>query len=189
MRNIFILIFSIISFVFISCNDTVLPKPTAYLSLEYPKKKYKKLSIQRPYSFDVLKSTTIIDEKNNWIKITYPNLKASIDITYRPVQNNLKELLTEAEKLVFKHAVKAEQIIPKDFVNSKKRTFGTLYEITGNAASHLQFHVTDSTDNFIKGSLYFYVKPNYDSILPAVSYIKEDVLRLVETLEWGKSPS
>lgn len=184
MRNIFIFIFSIISFVFISCNDAVLPKPKAYLSLEYPKKTYKKLSIQRPYSFDILKSTTIIDEKHNWIKITYPNLKASIDITYRPVQNNLKELLTEAEKLVFKHAVKAEQIIPKDFVNSKKRTFGTLYEITGNAASHLQFHVTDSTDNFIKGSLYFYVKPNYDSILPAVSYIKEDILRLVETLEW-----
>ena len=92
----------------------------------------------------------------------YPNLKASIDITYRPVTNNLKELLLEAEKLVFKHAVKAEQIVPKDFVNAKKRVFGSLYEITGNAASHLQFHVTDSTHNFIKGSLYFYAKPNYD---------------------------
>ncbi|MFT7352979.1 MAG: hypothetical protein ACI9XR_002770, partial [Flavobacterium sp.] len=38
--------------------------------------------------------------------------------------------------------------------------------------------------NFIKGSLYFYAKPNYDSILPAVNYIKEDILHLVETLEW-----
>jgi gliding motility-associated lipoprotein GldD len=59
-----------------------------------------------------------------------------------------------------------------------------MYEITGNAASHLQFHVTDSTKNFIKGALYFYAKPNYDSILPAVNYIKEDILHLVETLEW-----
>ena len=168
----------------ISCNEPVLPKPKAELSLEYPKKAYKKLAVLRPYSFDVLKSTTIIDEKNNWLKITYPNLKASIDITYRPVENNLKELLNEAEKLVFKHAVKAAQIIPKDFVNPKKRVFGSLYEITGNAASHLQFHATDSTNNFIKGSLYFYAKPNYDSILPAVAYIKRDVLKLVETLEW-----
>ena len=50
-----------------------------------------------------------------------------------------------------------------------------MYEITGNAASHIQFHITDSTNNFIKGSLYFYAKPNYDSILPAVAYIKEDI--------------
>jgi gliding motility-associated lipoprotein GldD len=187
MRNILFFLFSAL-FLLFSCDDVVLPKPTAYLSLEYPKKEYVNLTLNRPYSFDILKTTTIIDEESNWLKITYPNLKASINITYRPVKENLKELLTEAEKLVFKHAVKAEQIIPKDFINTKKRAFGTLYEITGNAASHLQFHVTDSTDNFIKGSLYFYVKPNYDSILPAVSYIKKDILRLIETMEWEKKP-
>lgn len=185
MRKILYSLFSIIfTLLFFSCDEPVLPKPKAELSLEYPKKEYKKLEVLRPYSFDVLKSTTIIDEKNNWLKIKYPNLKASIDITYRPVENNLKELLTEAEKLVFKHAVKAEQIVPKDFVNPEKRVFGSLYEITGNAASHLQFHATDSTNNFIKGSLYFYAKPNYDSILPAVAYIKKDVLKLMETLVW-----
>jgi gliding motility-associated lipoprotein GldD len=185
MRKILYSLFSIIfTLLFISCDDPVLPKPKAYLSLEYPDKEYKKLEILRPYSFDVLKSTTIIDEKNNWLKITYPNLKASIDITYRPVNNNLKELLAEAEKLVFKHVVKAEEIIQEDITNGKQRVFGSIYEITGNAASHLQFHVTDSTTHFIKGSLYFYVKPNYDSILPAVVYLKKDVLKLVETLEW-----
>ena len=186
MRNIVISLLSLVFSLFfvVSCADDVLPKPKAYLSLEYPEKSYQKLFLKRPYSFNVLENTKVIDEPKNWLKIKYPNLKASIDITYRPVQNNLREILTEAEKLVFKHAVKAEQIIPKDFVNPEKRVFGSMYEITGNAASHLQFHVTDSTDNFIKGSLYFYAKPNYDSILPAVAYIKEDVLRLIETLEW-----
>lgn len=171
---------------FVSCKDETLPKPKAYLSLKYPKKEYRKLPLKRPFSFDVLQSTKIIDEPNNWLKIKYPDLKASIDITYRPVKNNMKELLSEAEKLVFKHAVKAEQIIPKDFTNYEKRVFGSLYEITGNAASHLQFHVTDSTKNFIKGSLYFYAKPNFDSILPAVAYIKKDILQLIESLEWEK---
>ncbi|QNM85441.1 gliding motility lipoprotein GldD [Polaribacter pectinis] len=185
MRNIFTFLFLLI---FLSCKEDVLPKPKAYLSLSYPEKKYENLKLQRPYTFDVLKNATLINEPNNWLTIKYPNLKASIDITYRPVENNITELLTEAEKLVFKHTVKAEQIIPKDFVNKNKRVFGSIYEITGNAASHIQFHVTDSTKNFIKGSLYFYAKPNYDSILPAVDYIKEDILRLVETLEW-KNPS
>lgn len=191
MRNTFSILFFLFSFLFFlnSCKENVLPKPKAYLSLTYPEKSYKNLALQRPYTFKVAENASIVSQPNNWLKIKYPALKASIDITYRPVKNNLKELLIEAEKLVFKHTIKAEQIIPKDFVNEEKRVFGSLYEITGNSASHLQFHATDSTNNFIKGSLYFYVKPNYDSILPAVEYIKEDVLRLMETLEWEKSPS
>lgn len=181
MRNL--LLFIILS-IFVSCGEDVLPKPKAYLSLRYPKKSYEKLELKRPYSFEFLKNTIVINDAKNWLKIKYPKLKASIDITYRPINNNLKELLTEAEKLVFKHTLKAEEIIPKDFVNPKKRVFGSLYEITGNAASQIQFHITDSTNNFLKGSLYFYAKPNYDSILPAVAYIKKDILHLVETLEW-----
>ena len=181
MRNILLLIFALL---FLSCKEDILPKPKGYLSLIYPAKTYKKLDLARPYTFDILENTKVINDPNNWLTIKYPNLKASIDITYRPVENNIKELLTEAEKLVFKHTIKAEQIIPKDFVNPKKRVFGSMYEITGNAASQIQFHLTDSTKNFIKGSLYFYTKPNYDSILPAVNYVKKDILRLVETLEW-----
>lgn len=183
MRNLFLTIFLLF---FFGCKEDFLPKPKAYLSLEYPEKKYQKLSLNRPYTFEIQKNTKIVDDKNNWLKIEYPTLKASIDITYRPVQNNLQELLIEAEKLVFKHAIKAEQIIPKDFSNNEKRVFGTLYEITGNAASNLQFHLTDSTQHFIKGALYFNVKPNYDSIFPAVAFIKKDILQLIETLEWKK---
>lgn len=179
-RLLFLISFSL----FIGCKEDTLPKPKAFLGLSYPEKHYKELPLQRPYTFKILNNTTVVDAPDNWITIKYPKLKATLDITYRPVNNNLTELLTEAEKLVFKHTVKAAQIIPKDFINEQKNVFGSLYEITGNAASHLQFHVTDSTKHFLKGALYFYAKPNYDSILPAVSYIKEDVLHLVESLEW-----
>ena len=181
MRKVFILLFLII---FFGCKKDLLPKPKAYLSLTYPEKTYEDLKLNRPYSFKVSKMATIINEKNNWLSIKYPKLKASLDITYRPLKNNIRELLTEAEKLVFKHTAKADRIIPQDFINKEKRVFGSIYEITGNAASQIQFHVTDSTNNFIKGSLYFYAKPNYDSILPAVAYIKKDILRLMETLKW-----
>lgn len=181
MRKIFILFFISI---FISCGDDVLPKPKGYLNLSYPNASYKKLALERPFSFDVSKYTVIKDEKNNWIKIQYPTLKASIDITYRPVKNNIRELLIEAEKLVFKHTVKAEQISSNNFLNKKTKVYGTVHKITGNAASQIQFHVTDSTKHFIKGALFFYTKPNYDSILPAVDYIKKDIAVIMESLEW-----
>ena len=70
MRNLFLLIF--IGF-FLSCKETVLPKPKGYLSLIYPEKSYRKLTLKRPYSFDVLKNTTVINEDNNWLKIKYPH--------------------------------------------------------------------------------------------------------------------
>ena len=58
------------------------------------------------------------------------------------------------------------------------------YEVVGNAASQAQFYVTDSTQHFLSGSLYFYVKPNYDSILPATEYVKNDIRKIMETLQW-----
>ena len=58
------------------------------------------------------------------------------------------------------------------------------YEVGGNAATNAQFYVTDSTKNFIVGSLYFYAKPNFDSILPAADYVKNDIRKIMETIEW-----
>lgn len=182
MRNIFYC-FIVVVF-FISCDDDVLPKPKAYLSLSYPVSKYEKGVEKKPYHFEISKNAVVVELPNYWLKIRYPKLKASVDITYIPIQNNIKELLIESEKLVYKHAVKAEQILTKDFEDAKKRVFGSMQEISGNAASQIQFHLTDSTKNFIKGALYFYTKPNYDSLLPAVDYIKKDIMYLIETLEW-----
>ena len=167
-----------------SCGKDPLPKPQGYLQLTYPNQSYIDLTAEKPYSFKISDQARIVDQPNGWLKISYPKLKASIDITYRPVNNNLKEILLEAEKLVFKHTIKADEILTKDYENSARKVYGSLYYINGNAASNLQFHATDSTKHFIKGSLYFYAKPNYDSILPAISYIKEDLLQLMETLEW-----
>ena len=58
------------------------------------------------------------------------------------------------------------------------------FKVVGNAASQLQFFLTDSIHHFMIGSLYFYSRPNYDSLLPALDYIEKDVIHLMETLEW-----
>ena len=173
-----------ILFLIVSCSEDTLPKPAAFLSLNYAPSSYGDLTLTRPYTFQISKNSFVKDEPNAWLKIVYPNQKASVDITYRTIDNNLRELLVESQRLVFKHTVKADQIVSNDYLNREKRVFATLYEITGNAASQIQFHMTDSTRHFVKGALYFNRKPNYDSILPAVDYIKKDMLRLIETFEW-----
>ena len=167
-----------------SCAEDTLPKPKAFLNLEYESPLYKELSLNRPFSFEVSSNAIEKDEPKQWLKLKYPQLSASLDITYRKIDDNLRELLVESEKLVFKHAVKAEQISSNNYTNDDQKVYGTIHEITGNAASQIQFHLTDSTQHFVKGALYFDTKPNYDSILPAVAHIKQDILRIIETFEW-----
>lgn len=181
MRKIILLL---ITLFFLSCGNETIPKPKAYLSLEYPAEKYVSLAVNRPYFFEVSANSVIKELPKKWLKIQYPKLKASVDITYRPISNNLNELLMEAEKLVLEHTVKADHISWRSFTNKETEVYGKMCEIAGNAASQVQFHVTDSTNHFVKGSLFFYVKPNYDSILPAVEYIKKDMIHMMETLEW-----
>jgi gliding motility-associated lipoprotein GldD len=60
------------------------------------------------------------------------------------------------------------------------------YEVRGNAASQAQFYVTDSTSHFVTGSLYFYARPNYDSIYPAAVYLQKDIRSIMESLRWKK---
>ena len=118
------------------------------------------------------------------MNIEYPNLNATINLTYRQVENNLDELFIESEKLTFNHAIKADGISSIPFDNAVKKVYGSMYEVSGNAASPIQFHITDSTKNFITGAVYFNVQPNYDSILPAISYLQKDIKHLMETIEW-----
>jgi gliding motility-associated lipoprotein GldD len=58
------------------------------------------------------------------------------------------------------------------------------YRVNGNAATNSQFYATDSVKHFITGSVYFHAKPNFDSVMPASSYVRDDMQRLMETLNW-----
>lgn len=175
----------VVLLIIVGCNggDSV-PRPKAYLSLKYPKQTYQKLEIERPYTFELSNISKVQEQPKNWLRIKYPLLKASVDITYRPVKGNLKELLLEADKLVFEHTIKADNISSRDYSNEEKKVYGKMYDISGNAASQVQFHATDSAKHFLKASLFFYTKPNYDSVLPAIDYIKKDIINMMETLEW-----
>lgn len=171
--------------VLVSCtSEDVLPKPKAFLRLTYEPARYETVTGNCPYTFEISDKAKITFKDKCWANITYPKLKASIDITYRPVENNIKTLLQEAEKLTYNHAVKADGISGKPYENTENKKYGALLEVTGNAASPVQFHLTDSTRHFITGALYFKVQPNYDSVLPAAKYIEKDIQHLMETLRW-----
>jgi gliding motility-associated lipoprotein GldD len=59
-------------------------------------------------------------------------------------------------------------------------------ELEGEVPSQFQFTVTDSTKNFMRGALYFNTKVANDSLLPAIDYMKKDIMHMINTLEWKR---
>lgn len=169
---------------FVGCKDSVLPKPSSYLRLDYPVAQYVNFENECPFAFEMNSKAIIKGEKDCGFTITYPKMKATIFLTYKPVNNNINKLLRDAQKLTYEHVIKADDILEQPYLNSTQKVYGMFYQVDGNAATNSQFYLTDSIKHFVTGSMYFYVKPNYDSIMPAVSYIKNDMQRLMETLKW-----
>ena len=182
-----IIAFSIIisaTFLNFSCKNEVLPKPSSYLRLDYPEAKYMSFENECPYTFEMNSDAIIKKEKDCDFAITYPKMKATIYLTYKPVTKNIDDLLRDAQKLTYEHVIKADDILEQPYLNPSKKVYGMFYQVDGNAATNSQFYVTDSTKHFVTGSVYFYAKPNFDSIMPAASYVRNDMQRLMETLKW-----
>ena len=174
----------IVLFSVFSCKKEVLPKPSSYLRLDYPVAEYVNFENQCPFSFEMNSEAVIKGEKDCGFTITYPKMKATIYLTYKPVNNNIDKLLRDAQKLTYEHVIKADDILEQPYLNPSKKVYGMFYQVDGNAATNSQFYATDSTKHFITGSVYFYAKPNFDSIMPAASYVRNDMQRLMETLKW-----
>tara|TARA_B110001454_G_scaffold173504_1_gene164767 strand:- start:155 stop:691 length:537 start_codon:yes stop_codon:yes gene_type:complete len=175
--------------ILVSCNQDVIPKPKAVLKLEYSKARYKAYLSDCPFSFDSNSLAEVEKPKGKvnycGINLSYSELKGKIHITYQAVDDNLlTELIKDAQNLTQEHTKVAEGIKPSQFENIKHNTYGMVYEVEGDAATPVQFYVTDNKKHFLRGAVYFSVKPNYDSILPAAHYLKKDVLVLMESLKW-----
>lgn len=177
----------LILFLVTGCGDETVPKPQAYLRLDYPMQTYKLFDEGCPYTFAYNALANVNDKGECNMVVQYPKMKASIHLTYKQVtENNLESLLRDAQKLTYDHVIKANEIGEQPYINPDKKVYGMFYQVGGDAATNAQFYVTDSTRHFLTGSMYFYAKPNFDSLMPAASYIKDDMRNIMETLRWGK---
>lgn len=181
-------------FMLLSCGEDHVPKPKAELRLEYPRAKYVDANLELPFSFEknLLATKVILKElkaptKSYGVNLEYPILKGTIFLTYKAIKKdkkNLRDFLRDAQKFTLEHTKKADEIPAYPFESNERKVYGMLSEVKGDVASPAQFYVTDSVNHFLTGSLYFYAKPNYDSILPAADYLQKDIKRIMETVTW-----
>ena len=107
-----------------SCKNDVLPKPASQLRLDYPVAKYASFSNHCPFEFEINENAIIKEDKNCGFSIHYPKMKATIYLTYKTVDNNLNDLLRDAQKLTYEHVIKADDILEQPYVNNDKKVYG-----------------------------------------------------------------
>ncbi|MCB0700507.1 MAG: hypothetical protein H6551_07480 [Chitinophagales bacterium] len=197
MNKILALAFITISY--IACKPPVhTPKPRGYFKIALPERSYQMFdSSSFPYSFEYPVYGQIShdaqisgNEQDNpyWINIEFPEIGGKIYISYKNVndKNSLPTLNEDMYKMTYTaHDKKADYIEDYYFQDEERRVFGTLYRVSGDAASAYQFFATDSTKHFIRGALYFDVAPNADSLKPLNDFLKEDINHLLYSLSWN----
>jgi gliding motility-associated lipoprotein GldD len=175
-----------------SCDrqSNYLPKPRGYFRIDLPEKVYSKVDTLEKYSFECPQYALVTpdpyspDEKN-WVNIEMPQFKGSIHLTHKLVNDNLGEYLEDVHTMVIKHLQKANGVRDSLIANEEHDVYGLLIEMDGKGvATPLQFYLTDSTRNFVRGALYFNFKPDNDSMQPVINFIREDIDHLINTFEW-----
>lgn len=179
-------------FLTFSCNNQYTPKPRGYFRINLPQHQYRRFDSTFPYRFDYPTYARITDDPRSpqqkyWIDIRYPQFKATLHISYKVVNHNLRKYLEDSRKMVIKHIPEASAINDSLIIDPQRKLYGMIYDIEGNnVASPYQFILTDSSRNFLRGSLYFYVVPNNDSLEPVIQFIKVDIRHLIKTFHWKK---
>lgn len=175
-------------FINIGCKEHYTPKPYGYFRVDLPEHQYRASTNKLPYQFEISQYAELIilegKQEKYWIDIVYPDLNVEIHCSYKPIENNLYQLSEDTHRSVYKHLIKADDIVEEVFLNPDNQTYGIYYDLKGNAASVAQFTLTDSLHHFFVGAVYFNHTPNKDSIAPMADYIKKDVRRLMQSFRW-----
>lgn len=188
MRNI--LTFFLLCVLFWGCHDDYQPKPRGYFRIDLPQNAYQTCDTTNFCTFRYSKnSKVIIDpmklQKPEFFNIEYSKFNAIIHLSYKPITNNFDTLTEDARTMAIKHIQKADAIQQSFIEKDEKKVYGIVYDISGmGSASPCQFFLTDTTQHFLRGALYFNLPPNNDSLAPVIEYIRRDIDTLIASFEW-----
>lgn len=173
----------------VSCRPDYVAKPDGHFRIEPLDDNYVKTSLLLPFTFEIPASSRLtydsLQNGYSGFTVEYPTYRATIYCSYIPIDTHtLSRVGAESRQLVFRQARKAEQISATAYTAPERNVYATLYTLSGDNASPIQFEVTDSLRHFLRGALYYNCRPNADSLAPVNKYISDDISHIIETLHW-----
>ena len=170
------------------CADEPTPRPRGYFRIDLPEQAFVSWTDSMAITAELPAAARMQPRRREgparWYDLRYPTMRATVHLTWTPVDGSLAELIEGAHLFKQKHESKAVRIASERVLRPEERVFGTLFKVEGDVASPYVFYLTDSTDNFLYGALYFDVHPNADSLAPVTDRIRDDMKHLATTLRW-----
>ena len=196
MRKYLILL-SIFAIVLSSCDGerVFTPKPRMYPRVDYPTHAYEQFqsdvcnfTFLKPVYSEVDSDVDFFGEKKSdlcWFDLNIKQLNSTIHFSYNKIEgeNTLQKLVDDSFQLVEKHNVKAEYRAESP-VDNQYGVQGFRFDIDGPVASPINFFLTDTTQHFVRASLYFNDAVYPDSIAPVLDFVSQDVAKILETFRW-----
>jgi gliding motility-associated lipoprotein GldD len=172
-----------------ACDRGTTPKPSGYIRVNYPEKEYVLFDRADPFEFEVPDYANVRPASSKsaepwWYDIVFPGFKGTVHLSYKQLDGDVEEYIEDTRTLVYKHTSRSDGIQEIPFMDPDNRKYGILYELGGNVASTVQFFLTDSTEHFLRGSLYFSTTTNRDSLNPIIRFVKQDIEHMIETVRW-----
>jgi hypothetical protein len=176
-----------------SCTEEAVytPRPRGYYRISLPEKKYTEWKGDCPFTMEIpeyskMYKSSAPNAPDCWKDLFFNQFNATVYMSYNEITSDslFAELINQSWELTEAHHEMSQAFQDSIILRPEDGVYGTVIVLGGNAASLVQFYLTDSVKNFMRGSLYFYATPNKDSLQPVVDYIKKDVFHLVETLKW-----
>ena len=166
-----------------ACSSDYTPKPRAYFKIDLPKKEYKSY-IGNSFLFEYPIYSKIEIQKNiRFIDVNFYRFSGKLHTTFVKLDNDLLEHIEQSRSLAYKHNNQADVISEQIYIDEKNNVYGMLYDYEGVTATSMQFYLTDSLENFFRGSFYFNTEIN-DSIIPVNNFVKTDIRNLIESFRW-----
>jgi gliding motility-associated lipoprotein GldD len=197
LKQLAVLIFAVLLFASCGRNADYSPKPRGYYRIIFPAKQYRPYTGAGPFSFEYPKyafiDTDLISRKSaklinmkSLLNMQFPQFNGTLHLSYESITSPkvFSELVEDARSFAFKHTVKATSIDQGIISYPDRKVYGIYYTIDGNAASSVQFFLTDSTKNYLRGALYFNSEPRLDSIQPVLTFVKKDVDVMIKSFRW-----
>ena len=171
----------------VGCGGDYSPKPRGYFRIERDSLAYSLLHhVALPYAFEIPAGARVdtAEPSRGWVNVVYPSWHVTLYGSYLETSSEgLQRALADGADLV-RRQQSVRRVSEKAYEHPEAEVWGTLYLLEGDCASPIQFMLTDRRRRFFRGALYFDFEPKADSIAPVVGYLRQDVVRLMETFYW-----
>jgi gliding motility-associated lipoprotein GldD len=186
IRNTFFVL--LISGFLLACTETHLPKQHGYPQIDFPKASYEQWNLDDvPFAFDKPTYSQMQEDSSGafWYNLNYLPFNATLHLSFHQFSSlqKLDTLIFDTRNLVYKHTIKASDIIEEELPDSNGRS-GMLYALEGETATACNFYLTDNKSKFFRGALYFNSYTTIDSVGPVVDFIKKDIYHMIKTFKF-----